>query len=401
MGTRPRDTEYAPEFFILAESSLIARGADATALVDWRLGEPENRTTLKTASSSRIEDAHVAEYSPLISPYYLKRQIPLPEKASATVRDGREKIVAILNGDRRKLLVVGPCSIHDVNAAREYAGRLKHLSNQVRDIFQIVMRSYFEKPRTTIGWKGLIYEPSLNAGVHINEGLCTARELLRDISETGLPAGTEFLDPFVPQYIADLVAWGAIGARTAESPQHRQLVSGLSMPVGFKNSVQGDVEAAVNAVVAAKHAKHSFFGVDPYGTPSVVSTRGNPDTHIILRGGTNGTNYDKESVREAQTLLQKAGLKPVLMIDCSHGNSNKDYRLQPAVFESVIQQIYDGNEGIMGLMLESNLHEGNQKMPKDKSELKYGVSITDSCISWETTEKVIRDGFRMLSHRKS
>ncbi len=342
-----------------------------------------------------IEDLNVLGYSTLISPYHIKRQVPLTDKAEKTVREGRRGIREILNGDRKRLMMaVGPCSIHDVEAAKEYAERLAGLKDRVKDRIEIVMRTYFEKPRTIIGWKGLVYEPRLDGQERINEGLITARELLMFTSELGLPAGTEFLDTFTPQYIADVISWGAIGARTVESQIHRQLASGLSMPIGFKNGTQGDVSIAVNAVISARNG-HSFLGIDQYGLPSVVRTRGNKYAHIMLRGGDKGPNYDRDSVKGAQETLRKAGLPDGLMIDCSHGNSNKDYRKQPGVFEDVIGQIAEGNDGIIGIMLESNINEGSQKVV-DPKNLKYGVSITDSCIGWDTTEKLVYEAYKSL-----
>ena len=343
-----------------------------------------------------VEDTHIAGYKPLISPYHLKQQIPLMPDLEATIKSQRETITQILADSKRKLLVVGPCSIHDIEVAKDYAQRLKELREKVKDVFEIVMRVYFEKPRTSIGWKGFLYEPHLDGKENINEGLAIGRGLLKYIAELQLPAGTEFLDPFVPQYIAGLVSWGSIGARTVESPQHRQMASGLSMPVGFKNNTQGNLEVAVNAMLVAKHPQ-SFLGLDQYGTPAVVSTNGNPYVHMILRGSNNGTNYDNENVKRAQSILRKAGLDDKLMVDCSHGNSSKNYSQQPVVFEDVVKQIFDGNSGIVGIMLESNIKEGSQKIPKNLAELHYGVSITDSCIGWETTKDIILDAFKMLA----
>ncbi len=297
-------------------------------------------------------------------------------------------------------MVIGPCSIHDIEAATDYAERLNGLRERVEDRFELVMRTYLEKPRTVVGWKGLVYEPYLDGQERIGDGLIIARQFLLSNAELGLPCATEFLDTFIPQYIGDLISWGAIGARTVESQIHRQMASGLSMPVGFKNNMSGDVKVAIDAMLAARHS-HWFFGLDQYGRPSVVKTRGNTYTHIVLRGGNEGPNYDRESVARAQAMLREAGLPERLMIDCSHGNSGKDYRAQPVVFEDVIRQIYDGNLGIIGVMVESHINEGRQDVPEDIRELKYGVSITDSCIGWETTERLIMDAYRMLSKRKS
>lgn len=344
--------------------------------------------------NGEIEDKRIIEYMPLISPYHLKQQIPLSSEAEYTVRRGRRSIIDILRGSHRIIVVVGPCSIHDVEAAKDYARRLSELKEKVKDKFEIVMRANFEKPRTAVGWKGLLYEPYLDGVENINEGLTIARELLKYVGELRLSAGTEFLDPFVPQYISDLVSWGWIGARTVESPQHRQMASGLSMPIGFKNNTQGSIEAAVNAVLAATHP-HSFLGIDQYGTPSIVSTKGNSNTHIILRGSNDKPNYDREIINEAQAKLREAGLEGKLMIDCSHGNSRKDYRLQPVVFEEVTKQIVDGNKKIIGLMLESNIREGAQK-PNNPNMLQYGVSVTDPCIGWETTERLVLNTYHIL-----
>lgn len=350
-------------------------------------------------NNHRIEDSNIIGYTPLMSPYQLKREIPLTDKAKETIEQNRRAIRGILRGEEKKLLGVGPCSIHDAGAAKEYAKELSGVAEAVKDVFVIVMRMYFEKPRTTIGWKGLIYEPSLDGNESINEGLSTARQLLKYNAELGLPSGTEFLDTFVPQYIGDLISWGAIGARTVESQLHRQMASGVSMPIGFKNSTAGNIGVAINAVLSARQS-HCFFGLDQYGVPSVVTTRGNLYTHIILRGGDSGANYDSCSVRKAQVALSESGLDNRLMIDCSHGNSNKDYRLQPVIFEDAIKQMVDGNAGIIGLMLESNINDGNQKIPEDPKELKYGVSITDPCVGWETTKKLIMDAYRMLLRSK-
>jgi 3-deoxy-7-phosphoheptulonate synthase len=345
----------------------------------------------------RIEDIRIVKYSQLIAPYELKNSMPLSGKAKRTVLNSRANIKELLYKDGRILLVVGPCSIHDIEVAKDYAKRLNSLKKRVKDRFEIVMRTYFEKPRSVGGWEGLIYEPCLDGRESVNKGLQIARELLIYNAELGLASATEFVDTFVPQYIGDLISWAAIGARTVESPTHRRMASGLSMPVGFKNNTQGNVEVAVQAVMFAKQG-HKFLGIDKYGKPCEVTTSGNPDTHIVLRGGS-GANYDRESVAEARALLRKAGLNDRLMIDCSHGNSNKDYRQQPAIFEDVIGQIFDRNSGIMGIMLESNIYEGRQDIPKNLKELKYGISITDSCIGWQTTENLILNGYKMLSRR--
>ncbi len=354
-------------------------------------------------NAHQIEDTNVISYSPLMSPYYLKTQMPLTEDAKETVEQSRNAIRAILRGeDDRKMLIVGPCSINDINAAEEYANMLNSLAESVKDVFVIVMRTYFEKPRTTVGWKGMIYEPYLNGEERINEGLSLARQMLVYNANMGLPSGTEFLDTTIPQYIGDLISAGFIGARTSEAQVYRELAAASSMSIGFKNNTAGNVEPAINAVISSKQG-HWFIGLDQYGIPSVVKTRGNPDTYIVLRGGDSGTNYDSVSVGKAQALLRKKELSDRLMIDCSHGNSNKDHTRQPGIFDDVIGQIAEGNKGIIGLMLESNISEGKQDIPANPEELKglkYGVSVTDACIGWETTESLIREAHDLLAaHR--
>ena len=344
----------------------------------------------------KIEDSNVTGYRPLITPVILKQELPLTNRAQETVARGRQAIVESMRGkDKRIILVVGQCSIHDTESDAEYSKRLLSLSKAVEDVFIIAKRVYFEKPRTTIGWKGLIYDPNLDGKENINKGLRLAREILVRNAEMGLFSGTEFLDPFVPQYLGDTISWAAIGARTVQSSVHRQMASGLSMPVGFKNSTQGDITVAVQAVIAASKAQW-FLGMDQNGTVSAVNTRGNQDTHIILRGSERGPNYRTASVRKAQAMLIENGLNAALMVDCSHGNSNKDYRMQSKVFRNVIGQILRGNNGIKGLMLESNINEGSQPIPKNPKDLKYGVSVTDSCVGWEETEKLILDAHRLL-----
>ena len=346
--------------------------------------------------SYQIEDRNVIGYSPLMLPHDLKSAVPLTKGAYETVEVGRESIKSILNGsDERTLLVLGPCSIHDLEVAKDYADRLNKLRKKVADTFIIAERTYFEKPRTTVGWKGLINEPHLDGQEKVNEGLVIARKVLAYNAKIGLPSATEFLDPFTPQWIADLISLAGIGARTVQSPTHRQMASGLSMPVGFKNGTTGDVQVAIDAVIAASKPQW-FFGLDQSGKPSVVRARGNADTHIVLRGGKSGTNYDSASIKGAQKMLMKHNLSPKVMVDCSHGNSGKDYTLQPAVFENVIEQISEGNKGIMGIMFESNINPGRQDIPKDPKTLKYGVSVTDACIGWGTTEKLVMDACERL-----
>ncbi len=336
-----------------------------------------------------INNTNVAAERVLISPADLKRHLPASQRSEETVRKGRETIRAILNGEDPRLLVVtGPCSIHDPEAALEYARKLKLLHDELSDSLFIVMRIYFEKPRTTVGWKGLINDPRMDDSFHIEEGLHIARKLLLQLAELGLPVGTEALDPISPQYLSDLFSWAAIGARTTESQTHREMASGLSMPVGFKNGTDGGLTVAINALHAVS-TPHSFLGINQNGQVTVIQTRGNTCGHVILRGGAQ-PNYDSVHVALCEEELRKAGVRPGIMIDCSHGNSSKKPELQPLVAEDVAQQIRNGNRSIMGIMLESNLFAGNQPLPADKRELKYGVSITDACIDWPSTETLLR-----------
>jgi 3-deoxy-7-phosphoheptulonate synthase len=300
--------------------------------------------------------------------------------------------------DPRLLVVVGPCSIHDPNAAMEYARRLATLAPEVSDQLELVMRVYFEKPRTTIGWKGLINDPHIDGSYDVESGLRTARRLLMGINELGLPAASEFLDPVVPQYIADLVSWAAIGARTTESQTHREMASGLSMPVGFKNGTDGSLQIAIDAMLSSRHPHH-FLGIDEMGAVSVVQTTGNEDGHVVLRGGRARTNYDSASIAEAAASLAKAGLPPALMVDCSHANSGKLHSRQEEVWQNLIAQRLEGNTAIIGVMLESHLHEGSQPL-KDPKNLQYGISITDACLGWEVTERMLRQGAELLRNRR-
>lgn len=342
-------------------------------------------------SGEQIENINVASQEPLITPEALKREMPLTETAAATVTRGRQVIYDILDRkDPRLFVVVGPCSIHDVKAAREYAERLKKLSEELSDTLYLVMRVYFEKPRTTIGWKGLINDPHLDDSFDIEQGLHIGRRLLLDIAEMGLPTATEALDPISPQYLQDTISWSAIGARTTESQTHREMSSGLSMAIGFKNGTDGSLEVAVNAMKSVSHP-HSFLGIDQKGQVSIIRTRGNAYGHVVLRGGGGKPNYDSVSVALCEKDLAKAGLRQSIMIDCSHANSSKDPALQPLVMQDVAHQIIEGNQSIIGLMVESNLNWGNQSIPADLKDLKYGVSVTDACIDWETTEKALRD----------
>jgi 3-deoxy-7-phosphoheptulonate synthase len=346
----------------------------------------------------QTRDIHISGLVPLDPPRVVLEELPASDRALETVVRGREAIADVLRGnDDRLLIVVGPCSIHDEKAALEYAHRLAALSRELADRLLIVMRVYFEKPRTTIGWKGLINDPHLNGTFDIATGLRRARKLLLDINELGLPCGTEMLDPISPQYTAELVSWASIGARTTESQTHRQMASGLSMPVGFKNGTDGNIQTAIDAMEAARNP-HCFLGIDLDGMTCVVHTTGNDLGHLILRGGRTGPNYDEEHVAAAVEMLITAGLPADVMVDCSHANSSKDHRKQENVFRYEIDQILRGNRSVIGLMLESNLFEGNQKIPADLSQLKYGVSVTDACIGWEKTEELLRFAHDALSH---
>jgi len=334
-------------------------------------------------------DVNVKAFKPLISPAAIKEELPLTDDVANIVINGRRDVENILQKkDTRLLVIAGPCSIHDIDAALEYAHKMKQLREDVKEKINLIMRVYFEKPRTTIGWKGLINDPFLDASYKINQGLKKARSLLIEINGMGLPTTTEILDPVTPQYIAGLLTWVAIGARTTESQTHREMASGLSMPVGFKNSTDGSLDSAINAMTAASAPQH-FLGIDPQGYSSIVSTKGNPFSHIVLRGGPH-PNYDPVSVGKIQEKLKAKNLLDAIMIDCSHDNSGQKYKGQSFVFKSVLDQRIEGNTSIIGLMLESNLFEGNQKCNGNCKTLKYGVSITDECISWKTTEKLIR-----------
>jgi 3-deoxy-7-phosphoheptulonate synthase len=335
------------------------------------------------------DDLRIEKIRPLIPPAILMEDLPLSEAASTTVAESREAIARSLRGrDDRLVVVVGPCSIHDVAAAREYAQRLRRLVDEVTDALCVVMRVYFEKPRTTVGWKGLINDPHLDGTFKVNDGLHLARSLLLDLAEMGLPSGCEFLDTITPQYIADLVSWGAIGARTTESQVHRELASGLSVPVGFKNGTDGNIQIAIDAVHAASHP-HQFLSVTKQGLSAIVATRGNPDCHIILRGSSKGPNFGADAVSKAVAELTKAGLPPQLMIDCSHGNSRKDPKNQPAVARDIGEQLRDGSRAVTGLMIESHLVGGRQDRAPGKT-LTYGQSITDACLSWDDTVPILQ-----------
>jgi 3-deoxy-7-phosphoheptulonate synthase len=341
-------------------------------------------------------DLNVHDFAPLPPPAEILRLLPLTDSVARHVLAARREVERVLSGeDQRLLVIVGPCSIHDPAAALEYAGRLRSLVDELRDDVLIVMRVYFEKPRTTVGWKGLIYDPHLNGSNDLATGLYQARELLLRVNELGLPAATEFLEPFVPQYIADLVAWAAIGARTTESQTHRQMASGLSMPVGFKNGTGGSTQMAVDAVLAAR-TPHSFLGIDYDGRACVVTTSGNSAGHVVLRGGSNGANYHAADVARVCAQLQRAGLPERLIVDCSHANSGKDHRRQSVVLRDLLTQREAGDSRIVGCMLESHLFEGNQKHTDDPTALRYGVSITDACIGWDETASLLHETARAL-----
>ena len=351
----------------------------------------------ESSPNQPLQDIHIRETVPLISPRYLKQEETISDEAVKTVIEARESIKRILKGDEsRVIVVVGPCSIHDHVAALEYAQRLKALSDRVKDKLLIVMRVYFEKPRTTVGWKGLINDPHLNDTFDIATGLRIGRRILLEVANMGLPAATELLEPITPQYIADLISLTAIGARTTESPTHRQMASGLSMPVGFKNGTDGGLQVAIDAMLAAR-SQHSFLGIDNIGQTCIVNTNGNPWGFLILRGGRSGPNYSPESLEDSLGRLTAAKLPPRLMVDCSHANSNKDYQLQHVCWNDCLAQRLAGNENIVGLMLESNLRPGNQTLTSNLSQLKYGLSITDGCMGWDETEQLILSAHEQLS----
>ncbi|WEM42794.1 3-deoxy-7-phosphoheptulonate synthase [Photobacterium sp. DA100] len=344
----------------------------------------------------QLNNVHIEKESVLITPQELCSKLPVSDNALNFVRQSRQTIADIIHKrDPRLLVVCGPCSIHDIEAAKEYALKLKALSEELSDQLYIVMRVYFEKPRTTVGWKGLINDPHLDGSFEVEEGLHIGRQLLIDLVEMGIPLATEALDPISPQYLGDLFSWAAIGARTTESQTHREMASGLSMPVGFKNGTDGSLGTAINAMQAAASG-HRFIGINPDGQVALLNTQGNPDGHVILRGGKQ-TNYDSVSVTECENEMNAAGLSPSLMVDCSHANSRKDYRRQPLVAEDVIHQIREGNKSIIGLMLESHINEGNQSADLPRQEMAYGVSITDACISWESTETLLRHAHQELT----
>jgi 3-deoxy-7-phosphoheptulonate synthase len=340
-------------------------------------------------NDQKLTNINVISQELLPTPAQVKADLPMSERAYEIVLKGRETVRNIMNrNDHRLFIVLGPCSIHDTDAAMEYAGRLKKLSEAVQDSLYLVMRVYFEKPRTSVGWKGLINDPFMDDSFHIEKGLYKARKLLLDISELGLPTATEALDPITPQYLSDLITWTAIGARTTESQTHREMASGLSTPVGFKNGTDGSLSVAINALHSVSRPHH-FLGINQDGQCAVFHTRGNSCGHVVLRGGGGKPNYDSVSIALCEKELEASGLPGNIVIDCSHGNSMKDHKLQGLVAENCTNQILEGNQSIVGLMLESNLHEGNQPVPDDLTQLRHGVSVTDACISWEQTEELL------------
>ena len=345
----------------------------------------------------RTENLNIVDVFPLTSPKKLKEKLPVSENAADTVIQARNTIKRVLAGEERRLLmIVGPCSIHDPEAARDYALRLKKLAVEVSETIMIVMRVYFEKPRTTVGWKGLINDPDLDGSHKINKGIELARKILLETNNLGLPCATETLDPITPQYLADLISWSAIGARTTESQTHREMASGLSMPVGFKNGTDGGLNVALNAMNSALQ-QHHFLGINPEGISSVIQTSGNPHVHLVLRGGNNGPNYDAVSVHIAADALATGGLPKAIMIDCNHANSGKDPSRQELVLRNTIMQIKDGDQSIIGTMIESNINGGNQLI---KPKMKYGVSVTDACLDWENTHRIILDAHTALKNNK-
>jgi 3-deoxy-7-phosphoheptulonate synthase len=344
----------------------------------------------------KLNNVNISEVQKLIPPKQLKELFPITEDLTESILQSRKEISNILSGkDDRLLAVIGPCSIHDTEAAMEYGEKLNILRKKYADKLYVIMRVYFDKPRTTLGWRGLIVDPNLDGSYKIGEGLQTARSLLLKINSIGLPAGSEMLDPIVPQYLADLVSWSAIGARTTESQTHREITSGLSMPVGFKNSTDGSIQTAVDGMKSSRFP-HSFIGIDQDGKTCIFNTKGNPHSHLILRGGRRGPNYYEESIEEAERIMSAADLNPAVIIDCSHANSGKKFERQERVLRDIIDQKVRGRESIKGFMLESNLFEGNQKIKSNPGDLKYGVSITDECIGWRETEDLLASVWKKM-----
>lgn len=351
---------------------------------------------MSTIPTSRTENLNVSSVGHMPSPAEVKQRIPLSESTARTVESGRKVLQNILDGkDHRLMVVVGPCSIHDPEAGLDYARRLKILAEELSDTLYIVMRVYFEKPRTSTGWKGFINDPNMDDSFDIDQGMQKARQFLLDVNELGLPAATEALDPIAPQYYGDLIAWTAIGARTAESQTHREMASGLSTPVGFKNATDGSLDAAVNGILSAS-APHSFLGINERGETAIIRTRGNAYAHTVLRGGGGRPNYDTVSVSLAEKALNKAQLPANIMIDCSHANSWKNHDFQPLVLKDVAHQIREGNTSIIGVMIESFIEAGNQAIPEDRSQMLYGCSVTDACINWPTTERILTEMRELL-----
>ncbi len=352
-------------------------------------------TNANASHRSALNDVHVNAEEVLITPQQLRDELPLPDNGREFVIQSRREIANIIHKkDHRLLVISGPCSVHDVDAAIDYAHKLKALHDKYKDTLYIVMRVYFEKPRTTVGWKGLINDPDMNGSFDVESGLRKARKLLLTLTELGLPLATEALDPISPQYLAELFSWSAIGARTTESQTHREMASGLSMPIGFKNGTNGSLDVAINAMQSAA-SSHRFMGINRQGQVALITTKGNPDGHVILRGGKK-PNYQADSIAICEQELATHQLEPGIVVDCSHGNSNKDYRRQPEVARNVFEQIVQGNTSIIGIMLESHLNAGNQSAELAKSELKYGVSVTDACIDFSTTEQLFSDSVALL-----
>ncbi len=346
----------------------------------------------------QTNNVNVRKITPIIAPEDLKQVFPLDLEDAAFVNESRNHIKSILHGeDNRIIVVVGPCSIHDPKAAMEYAELLAALSEKVKDKLFIVMRVYFEKPRTTVGWKGLINDPDMNGTHRISKGLGIARQLFSAITKLRLPIASEMLEPTIPHYLSDIISWGAIGARTTESQTHREMASGLSFPIGFKNGTDGGLKIATDAMAAARCA-HSFLGINHQGRSSIVETSGNPDIHIVLRGGNDGPNYSAKDIAATIELLQKNKLPPSIMVDCSHANSNKDHERQGEVLDDIVAQIAAGTTAINGVMIESNLEAGNQNIPQDLTQLKYGVSVTDKCVDWKTTEAMLLRTYEKLKN---
>lgn len=351
-------------------------------------------------NSQDLENINVSSFAAMPTPEELHRDLPISEMAAEVVDAGREALKRILDRkDERLIVVVGPCSIHDPVAGLDYARRLRALQAEVQDELLLVMRVYFEKPRTTTGWKGFINDPAMNDSFQVDVGMRKARQFLLDVCELGLPTATEALDPISPQYLGDLITWTAIGARTTESQTHREMSSGLSTPVGFKNGTDGDISIAINAILSASHP-HAFLGLNGQGKVSIVRTRGNQYGHVVLRGGDGRPNYDTVSVNIAEQALKKAGLPANIIVDCSHANSYKKPELQPLVMADVINQVINGNRALLGVMIESNIVAGNQKIPEDLTQIKYGCSVTDACIDWDSTANMLRDAARRLRQRQ-